>query len=79
MLNFERSPTWRRVEEARTVRKKCPRCHNEVDFFLGSDTALGIAIFTFVVVSLKNKYALKCPICIHYDEIDKIQARVLMK
>jgi hypothetical protein len=75
MYQTWRSPKWEPVNLARVKQKKCPRCGNETDFLLVSDTAYGITFFGFMILPLKKAYALKCSICPHYDEIDSRQAR----
>lgn len=68
-----RSPKWKTVEGARTVRKTCPRCNNAGDFRLVYDTE------TFTWIPINWIYVLHCPICIYYEEVSKSLRRSLME
>ncbi len=73
----ESDPKWKRVRNARTIPKECPRCHNQSTFELVTD-AEGISFGgLFLILPIKRYYALKCPICIHYELISSDEAREL--
>lgn len=74
MYQTLRTHRWKRVERTRTTQRMCPRCGNDADFFVASDTTLSITFLGITVLPLKKAYALKCPICPHYAEIEKRQA-----
>jgi len=74
---MESDPNWKKVRSARSVPKDCPRCHNRGNFELVTD-AEGISFGgLFTILPLKRYYALKCPICIHYEPIPHDRAREL--
>jgi hypothetical protein len=58
------------VENARTVNKTCPRCHNNVDFVLVYAKS-GIGFGKTLLITTKTKYELHCPICLHYEDISE--------
>jgi hypothetical protein len=78
MIRISRSPSWKPVQNARTVHKTCPRCNNEVDFYLACDNSKGfgivVEIFKYAYI-----YALHCPICIHTEEVSETVATALRK
>lgn len=69
---------WKEVPNARSVAKKCSKCRNDVNFYLGS-AVTGTYIAGFIPVFQYRYYALKCPICIYFEPIDKITAKALRR
>lgn len=56
----------------------CPRCNNEVDYFLAWDgEGMGIGGATFL--TFKKAYVYKCPICPNYEELSQEVAKAIIK
>lgn len=69
--SISRTPQWKPVLSSKRVHKQCPRCNNFVDFALVFDVE-GIGFENTVFFIRTNKfYAIRCPICVHYEGISK--------
>jgi len=72
-------------ETAATVRNKCPRCSNEVDFkLIWNKAGLGLGIpvlgwFTDkAVITTHKQYHLGCPVCGYLERIARDVAKGLI-
>jgi len=55
----------------------CPRCNNQVDYFLAWDgEGFGFGNLTLVT---NKAYVYKCPICPNYEEVSQQLAKALIK
>lgn len=74
--NFE----WK--EEKNGIEKSelqdCPRCKNKVRYRLAWDSE-GIGIAGFNVINTKKVYAYKCPICPHFEPLDREVAKAIIE
>jgi hypothetical protein len=69
-----KSPEWKAVLGAKPLSKKCPRCTNYVEFQLVYDTE------TFAwFIPIRRVYALRCPLCIHWEKASWAIRRDLIK
>ena len=74
-MYIERSPHWRATKNTRTIEKQCARCHNHAEFRLVYDYAT-----SYLAGLIRFKaYALKCPICIHYELVRSDVAKSFFK
>jgi len=80
MINIYRSRhDWKPVNGgSRTKAVLCPRCKNEVEYYLAWDgTGWGVpGIFTIAITKV---YAFKCPICPCYEELSAEVAKAIVK
>jgi hypothetical protein len=69
-------------KEVKGVRKKtmqvCPRCQNNVEYFLASDGD-GIGFPGIWTYKYSKVYAYKCPICPNFEEVQKEVAKAIIK
>jgi len=72
-------------ENAGKVRRKCPRCSNEVEFQLlwnKSGLEVGIPVVSWftdaTVLSTHKQYHLGCPVCGYLEEINRDVAKGLI-
>ena len=59
-------------------KKKCPRCHNEVKYFLAWDGE-GLGFGAWTLIHTKKAYAYKCPICPNYEPLMNEVVKAIMK
>jgi hypothetical protein len=68
------SPEWKKVPGAQTVKKRCPRCRNLVEFYLARDSHK-----LFFFIPIHYVYVLCCPICVHEEEVSRGERKELMR
>jgi len=72
---------WRKVSSPSTFVKAvhCPRCNNDVEYFLAWDSTGGFGLFPPLMVETGKIYAYKCPICPNFDLISNEVAKAIIK
>ena len=65
---------WKVVKNSKTSSRMCPRCNNQVEYQLVKDSE-GIGIGMWTLIPIVTRYALKCPICPHAEEVSRKVAK----
>jgi len=76
---IESSPDWKLVENAKTLKKKCPRCNNITDFYLVNTKKHGIHFAGISLFRFNTVYVIHCSICIYYESASKTLRNNLME